>query len=80
MTTIPVKKEFLEELVDLKLKFLHDEINKILTKWDYKNPEKFLLHAKNGKLEEAEPDAITLKQLRKEREDLFIFKTSWNDI
>jgi len=33
MTTIPppVKKELLEELVNLKLKFLYDEIDKIFT-------------------------------------------------
>jgi len=76
MTTISVKKEFLEELIDIKLKFIHIEIDKILTKWNYKNPIKFLQDAKDGTIEEVEPDAITLKQLTKEREELFKFKSS----
>ena len=42
MTMIPVKKELLEELVDLKLKFLYDEIDKILAKWGYESPTQFL--------------------------------------
>ena len=80
MTTIPVDKELLEELIDLKLRFLHEEIDKILTRWKYKNPDKFLQDAKNGTIDEAESYAITLKQLLKEREDSFKLKSSWNDI
>ena len=34
MTSISVKKELLEELIDLKLKFLYDEIDKILNRWN----------------------------------------------
>lgn len=78
MTTIPIKKEVLEELLDYKLKFLQKEIEKILTKWDYTNPELFLQHARDGTIEEAEPDAITLRQLLKEREDAYQFKSDWN--
>ena len=79
MTNISVKKEFLEELVDLKLKFLHAEIEKILTKWDYKDSEKFLQNTKDGTVEEAEPDAIMLRQLLKDRDELFKYKSSWNE-
>ena len=78
MTTIPVKKELLEELVDLKLKFLIDEIEKILQKWRYENPSVFLDDAKNGTLEEAEEDAITLKHLLSQREELFDLRKDWN--
>lgn len=78
MTTIPVKKELLEELVDLKLKFLYDEIDKVLVKWSYESPTKFLQDAKDGTIEEAENDAITLKHLLDQREELFNLKKDWN--
>ena len=74
MTTIPVKKELLEELVDLKMKYLHDEVDKILQKWNYDLPTKFLNNAKDGTLEEAEDDAITLKHLLDQREELLLLK------
>jgi len=78
MNTISVEKELLEELLDYKLKFLHKEIDKILTKWNYTNPDLFLQHARDGTIEEAESDAITLRQLLKEREDAYQFKSDWN--
>lgn len=78
MTTIPVKKELLEELVDLKLKFLYDEIDKVLVKWSYESPTTFLQDAKDGTIEEAENDAITLKHLIDQREELFNLKKDWN--
>ncbi|MCK4282522.1 MAG: hypothetical protein KAX10_10425 [Candidatus Lokiarchaeota archaeon] len=77
MTTIPVKKELLEELVDLKMKYLHDEVDKILQKWNYDLPTKFLNNAKDGTLEEAEDDAITLKHLLDQREELLLLKKNW---
>ena len=62
----------------LILKFLHKEIDKILTQWNYTNPDLFLQHARDGTIEEAEPDAITLRQLLKEREDAYQYKSDWN--
>ncbi len=78
MTMIRVKRETLEELIDYKLRFLNREIDKILTKWDYTNPELFLQHARDGTIEEAEPDAITLRQLLKERDETYQMKQDWN--
>ena len=74
-----VKKELLEELVDLKLKFLYDEIDKILIKWKYESASQFLLDAKDGTIEEAEDDAITLKHLIDQREELSSLKREWNN-
>lgn len=71
LTTVPVERKFLEELFDYKLKFLQKEINKILAKWNYSNLELFLKHARDGTIEEAEMDAITLRQLLKDREDTY---------
>jgi len=78
MTTIPVKKELLEELVDLKMKYLYDEVEKVLQKWNYNLPTKFLHDAKDGIIEEAEDDAITLKHLQDQREELLLLKKNWN--
>jgi replication initiation and membrane attachment protein DnaB len=80
MTVISVDKEFLEELVDLKLKFLNDESEKILTKWNYQMPSQFLKDAADGTIEEAEDDAITLKHLIDQCEELLKLKASWNNI
>ena len=80
MTMIPVKKELLEELVDLKLKFLYDEIDKILAKRNYESPTQFLQDAKIGVIEEAENDAITLKYLIDQREELFNLKRDWDNL
>ena len=79
MTTIPVKKELLEELIDLKLKFLYEEIDKILNKWNYEESSKFLQDARDGTIEEAEDDAITLRHLLDQREELFALKREWNE-
>ncbi len=63
----------------MKLQFLLDEIDKILKKWNYESPTKFLQDAKDGTIEEAEDEAITLKQLIKLREELFELRKSWSN-
>lgn len=80
MTTIPVEKEFLEELVGFKLKYLNEEMEKILEKWEYDSSSKFLEDAKDGTIEEAENDAITLKHLIDQRQKLLNMKKSWNSM
>ena len=67
MTVISVDKEFLLELVDFKLRVLQEEIQTILTKWKYSSIEKFLTDARNGTLEEAEDDAICMRNLTDKR-------------
>ncbi|MBN1803512.1 MAG: hypothetical protein JW891_18525 [Candidatus Lokiarchaeota archaeon] len=70
MTTIPVDKEFLDDLIDFKLKALKEEVNKILERWDYKSSNLFLQHAMDGTINEAEEDAIILKNLQDQILDL----------
>jgi hypothetical protein len=79
MTSIPVEKELLEELIDLKLRFLYDEIDKILNKWKYDESSKFLQDARDGTIEEAEDDAISLRHLLDQREELLALKKDWNE-
>ena len=79
MTSIPVEKELLEELIDFKLRFLYEEIEKILNKWKYEESSKFLQDARDGTIEEAEDDTITLKHLLDQREELLALKKDWNE-
>ena len=71
MTSVPVEKELLEALIDLKLRFLYDEIDKILNKWSYEESSKFLQDARDGTIEEAENDAIELRQFLYEKDQLY---------
>ena len=77
MTTIPVKKEILDELVDFKLHFITNEINRILAKWNRKSIDQFLKDARAGNLEESEDDAIDLTNLVDQRDALHKMKAGW---
>ncbi len=79
MTVISVDKEFLIELIDFKLRVLQEEIQTILNKWKYSSIENFLSDARNGTLEEAEDDAICMRNLTDKREELFQLKHKWNN-
>ncbi len=78
MATIPVKKEILDDLVDFKLHFITNEINRILAKWKRKSIDQFLKDARVGILEEAEDDAIDLTNLVDQRDALHKMKEGWN--
>ncbi|MGV9173015.1 MAG: hypothetical protein ACOC35_10660 [Promethearchaeia archaeon] len=60
----------MEELINFKLRFLKERIEEILQKWNYRSINKFLEDSKDGTLSEAEEDAIILKNLRDQVEDL----------
>ena len=79
MTMISVERELLFDLVDAKLRSLQDQINQMLEKWHYNSYEKFLNDSKIGFLEEAEDDAICLKNLIDKREELLKNKWKWNE-
>ena len=68
METVTVKRSLLNNLIDTKLKVLTDSINHILKVWEYSSINQFLSDATNGTLEEAEMDAISLTNLRDQRE------------
>ena len=71
-------KDLLDDLVDLKLQYLLDEIEKILNKWQIKSATEFLEQTHDGTIEEGEDDAITLTHLLDQREELFQLKAQWN--
>jgi len=76
MTQISVDKDFLEELADTKLRVLQEEIEEILVKWAYDDIDQLLSDAKTGILEEAEDDAVCLRNLVAKRDNLVQFKTA----
>ncbi|MFQ5981621.1 MAG: hypothetical protein ACE5OZ_26040 [Candidatus Heimdallarchaeota archaeon] len=79
MTTVTMDRNLAEELIDLKLNFLQNEIQRILSKWNYQSADNFLEHARNGTLEEAEDDAITLRHLLDQLDELRGIKIRWSN-
>ena len=79
MTMISIEKETLKELLDSKLKQIIEKINFILSKWNYNSIEKFLKDSRDGTIEEAEMDAISLINLRDNRNKWMDLKISWSN-
>lgn len=79
MTMISIEKETLKELLDSKLKQIIEKINFILLKWNYNSIEKFLKDSRDGTIEEAEMDAISLINLRDNRKKWMDLKISWSN-
>jgi hypothetical protein len=77
MARISVDIDFMEELVDFKLRYLKEEIERILNKWNYDSSSEILKHSKDGTLSEAEEDAIILKNLQDQIEELSQKKQEW---
>ena len=61
--SVTLKKETAEDLIRYRMNNIGQNIHLILNKWNFNNAEGFLKSAKSGKLENAEMDAITLRQL-----------------
>lgn len=70
MPLIQIERKLLEVLVNFKLEYINNEINSILKKWNYESSEKFLNGSKSGKIQEAEMDAISMRQLFNEKDKL----------
>jgi hypothetical protein len=70
MTTCSIDQELLDELIDFKLRHLLLDINEIIDAWGYSDATRFIDDARNGVLQEAEMDAISLRQLLFDREKL----------
>ena len=77
MARVSVDEKLLINLLDFKLSHLKEEIDRILSKWNYTSSTEFLKQAKDGTLSEAEMDAIELINLNDERERLLGEKTSF---
>ena len=60
---VSIERETAKELISFKLHHIQDLIHSILNKWDQENTDDFISKAKSGLLENAEMDAITMRQL-----------------
>jgi len=67
---VSMKKEVAEELIIFKLRRIQTSIEDILARWNETTAEEFLQKAKDGRHENAENDAIGLRQLLLEEEKL----------
>lgn len=65
---ISMEKALAEDLFNSKLFLIRQEINKILKKWKFDSAEKLIQLTREGELEEAEVDAISLTNLLKNLE------------
>ena len=70
MTQIEIDSNFLNDLLDTKIKVITDEIQAILNAWNYTSSDQFLADVSNGTLYGAELDAVTLHQLVAQRANL----------
>jgi 6-phosphogluconate dehydrogenase len=61
--SVSLEKETAKELISFKLHHIQEEIQKILKKWNEDNTDDFISKAKKGILENAEMDAISIRQL-----------------
>jgi hypothetical protein len=78
MKSLEVDKDILEDLVNTKLRFLQNEIQDILNKWHYNDIQLFLNDAKMGIIEDAEDDAICLKNLVEKKEKYYTMRNQWS--
>ncbi len=70
MALISIEKEILENLVSFKLKRIQTIIQEILDRWKENSTTLFIEKARNGTFENAENDAIELRQLLLEEKKL----------
>ena len=70
MALISIEKEILENLVSFKLNRIQKIIQEILDRWKENSTTLFIEKARNGTYENAENDAIEIRQLLLEEKKL----------
>jgi len=70
MTIVSIDKKIIEDLVQYKLSNIGKHIQDILNRWNEISADIFIEKARKGIYEEAENDAIELRQLLLEEEKL----------
>ena len=77
MTQVSMDKELAKDLVNSKLRSIVEDIDEILQKWNYSSIQSFLDDARSSKIRNAEDDAIVLRTLLDEKEELQKIKKEW---
>ena len=67
---IQVEKSLLYELIEFKIRSMNEEIQSVLERWHYQSSNSFINDARNGVIKNAEMDAILLRQLVYDRDEL----------
>ena len=70
MSTICVEKSIFKDLIQFKLKRINTFIEEILERWKETSADVFIEKARNGIHEDAENDAIEMRQLLLEEKKL----------
>ena len=70
LITFNLENKIAEDLIKFKLQWVKETLNKILTNWNISNAEDFIEKARSGKLLDAEMDAITVRQLLSDLDEL----------
>ncbi len=70
MASVSIEKKILEDLLHFKLKRIQTLIHEILARWKEQSTTIFIDKARNGIYENAENDAIELRQLLLEEKKL----------
>ena len=63
MTQVKLDKAVAEDLITSKMRILQEYINSILKRWNETSTKDFLEKARTGEYENAEEDAVELRQL-----------------
>ncbi|MHA1911034.1 MAG: hypothetical protein ACTSYA_04980 [Candidatus Kariarchaeaceae archaeon] len=79
MDTVTIDRNLAVNLINAKLRLINEAIEEILTRWNYDSSQQLIDDARTGIIEEAEDDAIGLRQLLLKREELFQLKGSWTN-
>lgn len=76
---IQVEKTLLYELIEFKIRSINEEIQRILERWHYHSLNTFIDDTRKGILKNAEMDAILLRQLVYDRDELQNKKAGFQD-
>ena len=77
MTQVSMDKDLAENLSNSRLRFIVEEMEKIMQKWNYKSLQLFLEESRSGKVRNAEDDAIILQNHLDDQEELHQIKNQW---
>ena len=67
---VELEKDVAQDLVLVKLRLIRQEIEKIKDKWNIQSIDSFIKDVKSGKIGEGENDAIVLRQLVEDEQEL----------
>ena len=77
MTQVTIDRDLAEDLINSKLRVIVEEIDNILQKWNYTSIQSFLEDSRSGKVRDTEDDAVVIRSLMDDKEEILELKKSW---